>query len=241
MLYSFFYHSTILCVIYFLRMNVVSGELYYYLNENPLPLTSETFTNYLNGDKNLEHIKKSNKKRLDQLRYLRKNISTLYRDNIIKQYDEYSRCLLPLLNSTTDAYKQDNFMKKIKINSIKSEFDTKLLQTVIEYGSICRDEVMRSRMLLKDESIEVIQSKYIAKIIHDMYVFAHHLGYESHQRVLINMLLHDSQHAIRCRKAVYDNCKQPYLYSIGITRINIELVFKLENSILSKHLEVSSI
>jgi len=71
-----------------------------------------------------------------------------------------------------------------------------------------------------------------------MYIFAHHIGYESHQKILINILLHDSQHAIRCRKAVYDNCKQEYLYSIGITRINIELVMKLENTILSKYLEV---
>jgi len=132
-------------------MEVVSGELYYCLNDNPIPSPSDSFTNYLSGDKNLEHVKKSNRKRLDQLRYLRKNIKNLYNNNIIKQYDEYNRCLLPLLTSTIEKNKESNYIKKIKIQNIKTEFDSNLLESVLEYGSICRNEIARSRYLLQNE------------------------------------------------------------------------------------------
>jgi len=224
-------------------MEVVSGELFYSLSKDPIGKPSESFTQYLDADRNSEAVKKLNRKKIEQLRYLRNKVSSdYYQSSLLPQYQskKFASRVAQLRNNVLGQKKEQLFLKYQSLEMLKSQTDAALMKYVIEYGGICRKEIERSRKVLANEVRDCAESIKLAKEVRDIRVFAHHLSTETGGKVKLSLLEEDSAQSLRCRKAVYENAKKGFLESLGIDKMNISYVLKVEHVVLSRHLEVAA-
>ena len=157
----------------------------------------------------------------------------------LKAIQKVSNILIIKRNLVIESARRKLFYAHDKLEHLRSLNDATLMKLVLEYGTLCRKEVERSRRLLSNESSAANDAKEHSKKIHDLFLFAHHVAAESHHMLKLSILNYDTPASVRCRKAVYDNTKKGYLESMCIDKLHIDTVIKVENEVLSDYLEVN--
>ena len=227
-------------------MSVVSGELHYCMGSANLPVSSY-LADYLSCDRSLEFQRKVNNKRMEQLLHLKQKVLKSYfaietaipvscclgNANVEKESKQVNQqvsdqkldsMLAVKRNFILESARKKLFYSHDKLERLRSLNDANLMQLILEYGTICRNEVERSRRLLSNEASAVNDAKEQSKKLHSLFLFAHHIAAESHGVVRLSTLHYDTPASLRCRKAVYDNTRKGYLESLRIDKVHIDTV-----------------
>jgi hypothetical protein len=160
----------------------------------------------------------------------------LYKDKIFNDIELTLRNIRLLrMKATYDlSISKDTLLESLRKHQKKA--DATFLSIVIAYYAILDKEMDYAKnKLFKERSIKAIQLQQ-AKIARDVKIFSLHLSSESKGGISLLHIESASPQFERCEKAVFDNIDP--LSRTRQSHLKVLNVFKLQNSILSKQLQV---
>ena len=193
---------------------------------------------FLKYDANTKHQSSQNKKLFDSLKSVRRLNKSYYESLIqhdvivIKRLIE-SACENALDKASLSSRKAIDEAVQFQLSS-----DARMMQLVLEYFSILKDEMHATRSRLEFDQVEGQRQKQQAKRLRDVKIFARHLGMETQGKVFLNLLDPNSSQAKRCSTAIRENMNRTLLQSAGYEDVKVLNVFKLEHTVLSRKLQV---
>ena len=223
----------------------VSGEIYFRSKpqslkffENTLLLGLHNFL-YCDADKKLQLIQ--GKRFLDSLRNIRDLHSAIY-DKIVHIDNQSLACFIEASCREKVEYFEALLKRAMDdVSRLQYTADAKLMELVLQYFAILKDELNTTRERLHSSFSDGIFLKQQAKKLRDIQIFGKHLNIETKGNVTLEVLDIDSLQYKRCAKAIRENLKESKLLEARFVDISILNVIKIEHSIISKRLQVQTI
>jgi len=217
-------------------MEVTSGELYY-LNKGAA-LALHSMSKELALDSDASHQQERYNAKLSDLRRIRRTNRAVTSERL--STDVWSAVTLLRISKEKVVAQLRRALARHRRN-VQDEVDAvdaTMMEWVLKYFAILRDELVDARMRLKgdDELLTVLSRQ--AKMHRDLCSFSYRLSVETKDTVSLSAVAKDSSQYKRCRKAVMDSLGSNFTSKfIGYSEINVVNVYKLEHTLLSNNLQ----
>lgn len=118
--------------------------------------------------------------------------------------------------------------------------DQRLMDIVLQYGSIITNELAAQSTSNQEEitAIEAIRRQEI--MAHELKVFARFLHLETKGLMNLTFLEKDNEQYKRCKKAIKDNINSKFLRDGNFQGVRVLNICSLQNNRLAKFLQVSN-
>lgn len=188
----------------------VSGEIYFRAklsagSQLDFHKKLKSLDDFLQSDSNSEPKGSQSRAVLERLKKTRKLNSTVY--DLVVAHEAVT--LQQYFAAACDTAKNEAASSAAKITDetiqLQESTDTKIMQHLLQYFSILKEEVNSTRERLVRHSVECNRKKHQAKRLRDIQIFANHLQIETHGGVTIESISLGNPQWLRCGKAVKDN------------------------------------
>ena len=197
-------------------MEFVSGEIYYQAKlSRGLELGSDEklrplFT-FLESDVDTKTQKTQSRVALDRLKNLRRLNSTFYDAAIAHDSTTLQQYFDVLCRSALHETTYHSQSMTLGVAQLQESIDTQLMERVLQYFSILKDELNATCERLDEHSVNCTRKKHQAKRLRDIQIFSRHLEIETQGIVTCDLIPAGSSQWARCGKAIKDNLCIPRL------------------------------
>jgi hypothetical protein len=220
---------------------MISGEAYFRASaarEGAFPKDLEPLVTYLQRDAEPQYLRD---RRTHQESYIKSNIVSTYLANL-KQQEQLEQ--VSRLIESSKQVTLHNVAKKLKdkvheLKKWKAASDAEIMDATLVYFAALKEESSCARGQHMSDYQGIERNRKFAKLMRDIRYFNHYLGIETGHRVSIKRLAEDSVQLKRCKKVFNDKLKRHYAYPLRCDDVSVNLVFKLENTVLSDIVQVS--
>jgi len=221
---------------------IVSGEMSYALSEPGSPTSRAArgidggFANFLNHDKSLDRQQESFALQLESLKSVKRLSRLRYREWVETNAPHLYANVDSTVKNQMAALECEKLRKMRELRRLQESSDANLMQLVLQYFVVLKEELMATREKLRIDSMDTLLQRRQARVLRDLKLFAHHLYHETKSKVSLSVLAPDSTQYKRCKKAVKDNIGQQLLTSHGCSDIKVLAVLKLDHGLISDQL-----
>lgn len=191
-------------------MAFVSGEIYYQAKLSKcldlcLEENLKSLHTFLGSDVDSRIQKSQSRTALDRLKSIRRLNSTVYdkalaHDSITLQHYFDATCRSALHEATYHGGRMT-----AEVAQLQESADTKLMQCILQYFSILKDEMNSTRERLDEHSVNCCRKRHQAKRLRDIQIFSRHLEIETQGAVSCDLIPCGTSQWTRCGKAIKDN------------------------------------
>ncbi len=226
---------------------MTSGELFYHAsrfehsNKPAYKDISEEFWAFLRID---SHTKWS-QHNINDLRKIGEQTCKILKMKLQNEFEGPTRLIDSFKTSLISKISLENSLVSNQLSNMLSEYESQVMQLVLDYFAILKSEVDLNRTKLETNKQDQLVLVNQASVLRDIRLFACHLAVESRGQLGLSMLPLESQQFVRCVKAVVDNvnvscCNPEICSSVDDLKnlLRVPHVFKLQNSFLAGKLKV---
>ena len=227
---------------------ILSGELGYRVSEKHRPRprglgpqalasSSSDFRNFLLVDCDIESQRAHFQLQREQLAALRHTLQKCHRSRVAHEGTTLKASVDAAVRSTLCFLDCSRYRLLRELENMQQQVDAEVMVEVQRYFAHVKDEMESARVKLDTEMAEFDAQRRQAKLLRDVRVFAHHLYHETRGKVVVSVLERDSAQFKRCKKAIKENISSQFMAATGFQCAKVMAVFKLENSLISDHLQ----
>ena len=206
-------------------MEFVSGEICYQAklsrgldsDEKLRPL----FT-FLESDLDSKIQKTQSRIALDRLKNLRRLNSTFYDAAIAHDSTTLQQYFDVLCRSALHEATYHGRRMTVEVAQLQESIDTELMERVLQYFSILKDELNTTCERLDEHSVNCTRKKHHAKRLRDIQIFSKHLEVETQGIVTCDLIPAGSSQWTRCGKAIKDNLCIPRLQRYNLSTLTLK-------------------
>jgi hypothetical protein len=218
-------------------MEVSSGELYFRREVHQDGLLQRLSPD-LAYDAEEAHQRERYDSKLGDLRKMRRLSRAITSERISV---DVSASMKLLQNAKSRLLKQLALLKEQHVRKVIDEgdkMDASLMQWVLQYFAVLREELVDSRMRLKGDDEQYTALSRQSKMHRDLLSFAYRLNIETKGAVSLSAVEQNTSQYTRCRKAVMDSLGNAFASKFpGYKDINVVNVYKLEHAWLSASMQ----
>lgn len=229
-----------------MSLELISGELFLrqqgVLSDGATPLQTQVddeFWAFLDLD--YANYTTNLKKDFLIARNIGKRSLTAYELKIEHDVKALALAIEKLKDKVLSAVSSCNCQVGYALERLQADFDTVMMNLVLEYYSILQNEISLTRSRLSDEQREKVVALKQLNVLRNTQLYAAHLKLETRNRCCYTILRQDSPQFQRCGKAVLDNLAQSFCGAAideWRQKVRVLHVFKLHNTMLAKNLQV---
>jgi hypothetical protein len=219
------------------RNNSINSKLREFVGTGFLVVTDTNHSSQSKSQPTASLADKSNE-RLKELQKIR----SLAVKSLIEQRKHVVDGLLPSVvhtyHETIARAQMNTHILKSKIASLKQSVDAELMELVLAYFDILKQEISFNRFSSTVDCSDINAQRNLVETNKKMKFFGLCLNMESSAKVSLSSLPQSSSQSKRCMKAVVENINPCVMNAVGFTGMDVNLVYKLDHSLLSANLQV---
>jgi hypothetical protein len=188
-------------------------------------------------DSSWTNLRRDLQQQLESVQILKDLICSSYQQKIHK-LDALSTTISMGCHKKLIEIEGNNLLLQMKMKDLVDKYETGMLQAVLSYFSILKDELVMNRKKLHIHLRNYDKEKYYIDILKDFKMFGLNLCLETNGAIKLHPVAASSQQFDRCVQAVKDNINYMTLLADNFVGLNVIGVFRLENSKLLQSFKV---